>query len=95
MPNLFSYVVPPSYPKISPLAYFTYSQTAFYLQPTFAPSRFLSHKIWLKSSISDPVSPQTEKGKDIVVESDVISLADIKPTTLNKAIEVKVYRKWI
>ncbi|GJT59645.1 hypothetical protein Tco_1003178 [Tanacetum coccineum] len=33
-------------------------------------------------------------GKMIVRQSDVLSVGDLKPTDTNKAVKVKVYRKW-
>lgn len=40
----------------------------------------------------EPLSKTAEN--PIAIEPDVVSLADLKPTNMNKLIEVKVYRKW-
>ena len=43
---------------------------------------------------SSIVASAESKGKEIVAESEEVSLHDIKETDTGKAIYVKVYRKW-
>lgn len=49
-------------------------------------------RLMATSSSHDPASKNI--GKMITIQPEVVSLAELKPTDINKAIEVKVYRKW-
>ena len=40
------------------------------------------------------VTSATSKGKEIMTESETISLAIIKPSDIGKVLRVKAYRKW-
>ena len=44
------------------------------------------------SDRDDPLSKNT--GKSIVMQPEVVSIAELKPIYMNKPIEVKVYQKW-
>ncbi|GKF55833.1 hypothetical protein Tco_0166173, partial [Tanacetum coccineum] len=46
------------------------------------------------ATTSDLDIMQKSKGKMIMVEPEIISVADLKPTHYSKTIEVTIYRKW-
>lgn len=47
-----------------------------------------------KAMEPNPDTSPLQKDKQIAIEPEAVAIRDIKPTHMNKAIEVKVYRKW-
>ncbi|GJV34111.1 DNA helicase [Tanacetum coccineum] len=60
----------------------------------FLPEPVFAHGQLLMAEANNPNTISTDKGKLPLVETNTISIADIKPTELNQTIEVRVYRKW-
>ncbi|GJT02293.1 DNA helicase [Tanacetum coccineum] len=59
------------------------------------PEPVFGHGQLLMATTSYPDTTAKNKGKMIVVQTEISDIASLKPTDSNKVIEVIVYRKWI